>query len=666
MLARTRYADPRKNKKNTSDHAYQSTSVRFLDANEKPVFCVAGSTWNLMNRCVSKEARYKKSNGKYNFKNNPWNIDETDKVFHERKQEQFRQIIDIIKSGPKDFIFLQEIDCLTFPRSLAEENRKAFISMRDEFISQLKGLGWNIILTDKTTGTRPFATLYNTRTLTHRKSTKCAGLDSAGFECEFLHNESNQQVTLVNLHLDYSKDYSQAIPAFQAAQVKADKFTIMGGDTNHAPNCAITGLINNWHNITNLEGDDLTGEISGKASNGATKCYDGFLVNPTRSTRADITETVAEVFVQNERSSKFVVRQLDPAQEYPKHCSHKTGVGMAWVRGGWAAYTSGVSSNQNASTKPAVTRASVPHSYGVSSHGILANKRVNPSTFQYLKVDFSVLNESDQADVIIRELIVTKGKVGITYSANHLQTESLADYYNQPNKKNWDNLMHHFSHSKGQGAVMRCVLTKLFNNSDKTLLSRFQILPISTMTYNGRNMVETKFEWLQGNLQNINNFVASGGCVIGWQNQLTKKNQCAIGGGVAAKVFNRDMQEYVQGYLAAIAQASKQGVPPPPVPTLETVSLISSIRKYLVALREPAILYKERRGDKVAVLTCALKCLKNEATLADLEVVKVRHPGWDKATGTSKVSVLVRDATRILDPDNAQVKPNKGSGPNCF
>lgn len=337
-MSRISDADPRIGL-NTSDHTVQSIAVTILN-NDKPILTMAGSTWNLMNKCTSKNDHPQKL-----YKNNPWNYTEDPTLYLNRKKRQFDKIIQTIKSGNKDFMFLQEIDCLTSPTFFPNQSDKdAYNILKNEFIKNLKQLGWNMEMSTPGKGIKPLATLYNTKTLQPTGS-KQSVLDGVAFECEFLHRESNQKVTLTNLHLAYDKDYSQILPQYQEAQVQANKITFMGGDTNHAPNFRIQGLINNWNNCTNLDGDDF-GNISDIHIHNSDpnkiikKCFDCFAVNPSQTTRAVIVETEGEVFRPDpNRRGGFIVETLRPELEYADHATHQSAPGKPWIRGGWTEYT---------------------------------------------------------------------------------------------------------------------------------------------------------------------------------------------------------------------------------------------------------------------------------------------------------------------------------------
>ncbi len=358
---------------NTSDHTYQAcTATLVVDEKHgdkieaKPVMQVSGVTWNLMNKCVSKE------NNPRGYKNNPWNYTEDAKSYLERKTKQFAQVLEILKSGNHDFMFLQEVDCLTAPTFLKDEKDKsAYNLLKQNFIDNLKQMGWNLaeqhfkpaMAVDKHVldpGVKPLVTLYNTKTL-EPTGFKRSVLDGAGFECEFRQIKTGKNVTLVNLHLNFDGIYSNTIPSYQKQLVKDDKFAIMGGDTNHAPNDKITGLINNWNNCTNLEGND-TGEIlsdthaksvnaEGKVKS-VKKSYDCFLTNPCKNARVVFQENKAEVFeaIPGTNPPSFYIRSIDPAtdkhykgKDGKQHHIHNSAPNEPWRRGGWNEYLKKIS-----------------------------------------------------------------------------------------------------------------------------------------------------------------------------------------------------------------------------------------------------------------------------------------------------------------------------------
>lgn len=294
---------------NTSDHTWQSVLVSAKDQNQSHLFSLVGATWNLMNKCVSKA-----DHGQ--FQNNPWDYSETEGQYLARKGCQFQKIIRKISHHEHglDFVFLQEIDCLTAPNFLRDPHSIArYAILKENFIQALHNRGWDIALTTPSASPsgnkkqKPLATLYNTKVL-QLASAPMSAFDKEGFACEFVIIPSSQKITLVNLHLNYESDYSEAIPAFQKAQVAADKFTIMGGDTNHSPNYHMTGLFTNGHYATNLGAEDDAGFLTDMDSQGHRKLYDGFFVNPSSTTYVSALGSMeGEVFKWHDRVGQFVL-----------------------------------------------------------------------------------------------------------------------------------------------------------------------------------------------------------------------------------------------------------------------------------------------------------------------------------------------------------------------
>lgn len=349
------YADVRQGT-NTSDHTYQTARVELVDSSGRPLMAVKGSTWNLMNYCVSL-----KTNGVY--KNNPWDIDETHSSYMTRKAKQLHKILNMIDNAPagneNDFLLLQEIDIFLSPHPKLQVTPQQQIeryALKNQFEKNLQTRGWKMIVKVGKTQ-QPLAILYNAKTLQATGAPQgvftTATHQNRGLAQEFIHLPTNSGVTLVNLHLDYAADYSQTIPQYQTQQAQLGKFTVMGGDTNHAPNQQIVGLINTWSNITNLEGDIVANNriaITGIHQNkqNIQKCYDGFFANPTcdpanprRNTMVKITEEEGEVFKKDAATGEYVVELLSKNPH-----EHLSAPGEPWRRGGYSDYLKKQSSTQ--------------------------------------------------------------------------------------------------------------------------------------------------------------------------------------------------------------------------------------------------------------------------------------------------------------------------------
>jgi hypothetical protein len=337
--SRVNDADPRIGT-NTSDHTYQSARVVLVDAQEKPLLSLQGCTWNLMNYGISL-----KTNGFH--PNNPWDFDEDHLTYMIRKTRQLNKIIEIIEdSDENDFFLLQEVD-IFFPASpklkVTASQQKTRNLLKLGFEINLRALGWKILLQPGSKTQQPLVILFNTKSLQISGAGQgvfpTATHQCRGVAQEFIHLPTQQPVTLVNLHLDYETDYSKVIPDFQLQQTRSGKFTIMAGDTNHAPNQEIVGLINTWSNITNISGEKNGISHLHKNFSHIKKCYDGFFANPSQDranplnqTAVHITEQAAEVF-KIDTTGKFVVEPL-PANPHV----HRSAPGEPWRRGGYADY----------------------------------------------------------------------------------------------------------------------------------------------------------------------------------------------------------------------------------------------------------------------------------------------------------------------------------------
>jgi hypothetical protein len=309
---------------NTSDHVHQSVKVSFINRDRRERLVLSGSAMNLLNKCVSKEENPK------GYKNNPWNYTETAKEYLARKELQFAKLIEIISSGQKDFMFLQEIDCLLSAELLTDvEDKIAFEILKKNFLDYLAKLGWAMTTNKTIAQGKPFITLYNANTLKPTGNVRMV-LDGGGFECEFMHFLTREKVTLVNMHLRYDRnDYPELIAAYQEEQVKANRLTIMGGDCNHTPR-EIVRLINHSKTSTNLGGDDL-GAITEE------KCIDGFLISTDKQSAALIEELPSERF-QRDPELGFMLRPFVPSEEYGKSSLHQCPPGQGWTPDAWKAF----------------------------------------------------------------------------------------------------------------------------------------------------------------------------------------------------------------------------------------------------------------------------------------------------------------------------------------
>lgn len=294
-----------------SDHTEQSATLAFFTKEQEPILTLHGSTWNLLNKCFS-------THSGNSYSNNPWNKDEPIKKYICRKEKQIaviKKILGIISDDPsltkntrRDFMFLQEIDFISEDYILHNG-----LSLRTLLEQELQTHGFNIVYSTNIFNCQPLAIIYNQDTLQFDDQITPRGIlpnnknKLKGFACQFIHIESGHRVELINLHLDYTEDYTASIAQLQKQAIKDNLLTVMGGDTNHIPNVGITGFVNHEDNVTNiislLEGDQLkfcftmkvhdskTGE---KATKG--RCLDGFLASPTKQTYVQLTLLPSHLF----------------------------------------------------------------------------------------------------------------------------------------------------------------------------------------------------------------------------------------------------------------------------------------------------------------------------------------------------------------------------------
>lgn len=342
-----------------SDHAHQTMQFSKVTPDRtKKLFTLTVSTVNLLNWGFSKE-----SHGE--FKNNPWNIEETFAEYFNRKKQQLDQILKILQgdqgmmsglstwwSGQapdpaKDAMFLQEIDIFLNKRLGSAEATNKLNALKSEFFQKLKNIGYDMVITRPIPGCKqqPLAILYNTKTL--KFTGQARGIldynndhDFRGFECLFERLVDNKPtkdiVALASVHLKYGPNYSQIIPEYQRKQVENNIFTIMGGDTNHAPNIDIVGSIACYNTVTTIEGDEQGNESGLHQNTDRAKCYDVFFMNPDKAHRAHALEIEAEEFVKNNNSNKYqLVRQnfAERRKNNPDTLQHLSPVGQPWAKG---------------------------------------------------------------------------------------------------------------------------------------------------------------------------------------------------------------------------------------------------------------------------------------------------------------------------------------------
>jgi len=257
--------------KYTSDHTYQKTTVESYSANGYPLVLI-GMTWNTLNECHSKSDKYK-------FSNNPFDLDEIG--YEQRKRAQLKFLSREMQSKSLDFIVLQEVDIFTgeLPKFV------------EDFLMKLHSNNWGTVHSKPLDDLNmPLLTLYSKSKLEFVSQRAIFPRDSDGKKCAleatFIYENTGETVCIVNMHLDYETDHSDAILSYQQDQIVAGKFTVIGGDVNHQhryPNMAGNKLIPSC--ITN---PDTEPKRTGKE---LLERLDGFMASPPSS---DATVTIIE------------------------------------------------------------------------------------------------------------------------------------------------------------------------------------------------------------------------------------------------------------------------------------------------------------------------------------------------------------------------------------
>ena len=309
----------------TSDHAWRSIAVIFVDATNKSSFKVQGATWNMQAKCESKianQARSKGATGWVAHGNNPLDVDETWNEYTRRKEQQ-REELKAIMSRGNDFIFIQEPDWLGHNHC------------RVRFESLLAEQGWAMVVTpDK--GFQKLVTLYNPMIMTPVLGSTQGQFKSdishkfRGFQTNFVHKATNKPFALVNLHLEYGKDYRSEMGALQQQMVKQDMPCVMGGDTNNVQNIQLDTMLGDWHAATCVESNGngvLTTIHSTESGQVVQKTYDGFFVNPGSTTCPVITDKGGMRFND---LGKGVVEYV--AYQPTKYFHHESNIGCPWQR----------------------------------------------------------------------------------------------------------------------------------------------------------------------------------------------------------------------------------------------------------------------------------------------------------------------------------------------
>jgi hypothetical protein len=175
--------------------------------------------------------------------------------------------------------------------------------------------------------------------------------------------------------------------------------------------------------------------------------------------------------------------------------------------------------------------------------------KILPFEISFKDCDDRIISAKMQAQEIIK-FITEKikdnptTKIGITYSANNDQAEGL--YAGYAKKKQY------IIHGANQAAVFNKVTETIKTNGWQ---NQVRILPIPTCKHEGCVGGISTMTSVRKAMKNITTHAEEGWYVLGLRNQLTKKYDFAIGGGVSAKVWNQSPQQiFVTAHLKKMAK----------------------------------------------------------------------------------------------------------------
>lgn len=322
----------------TSDHLMTTNTFSTEDGINLKI-----STFNLGNKFHSKaKCHTKDSAGNGLYSNNPEDMDETNEQYLARKHQQIDDIVAHLKQEhgtypitPVDALFLQEIDFLISK----ERNKKA---LKKEFLSVLWKNGYCLKMTTPALNAIPQAIIYRNDVLEpeamHAFSGHIPGTTVGGkkvqntlFEGRFILLGTDKKVCLASAHLDYEGDYSNELIKYATARAKEGYTTIWGGDTNHAPNYDIQGLIGDCNFATNYDLSTASGELTTLHGNTtAQKTYDGFGGSAPEGIRLTVTEESPRLCFDKTTNGGLTVRQVH--QHEINHCVHTSLPGRPWQK----------------------------------------------------------------------------------------------------------------------------------------------------------------------------------------------------------------------------------------------------------------------------------------------------------------------------------------------
>ncbi|MFO1257703.1 MAG: hypothetical protein U1E78_04725 [Gammaproteobacteria bacterium] len=267
----------------TSDHGIQIASIQNVYPTNHSLF-INIMTWNMLNR-MHDEAHCN-SNSEIKFSNNPYNFEESNKAWANRKRNQFYIIIEHIKRNRLHFICLQEVDFIFLKYAPDQSD----VDLYHKFLFQLQAMGWEIVLTRKSDHCKPLAILFDANRYYLFREPQSLFLDSRKikntvFQCLFKDKLCDQPINILNAHLDHTqaeKEISQKILDYLYEQTQQNIMTILAGDTNHPLNI---GSIGDYPRLATNFDRDSTGQLNNIDFRfNLPRSYDVFFAAPATKT----------------------------------------------------------------------------------------------------------------------------------------------------------------------------------------------------------------------------------------------------------------------------------------------------------------------------------------------------------------------------------------------
>ncbi len=224
----------------TSDHVRRDIEVKTSDA------ILKGCTWNLQERCYSKE------DGPWGYANNPLSCSEDKSQYETRKFKQINEIVSICEEKDFDFLLFQEVDFF-FPEYYEakgpEENIPFWLLssleiVKGYFLALFIKHGFNFIWHES----KEIVICYKMDRLYHVGIETCLTYKSKWETKDvllmgtFKDNKGNI-IKLGSMHGQYGEDYSESVPKL-LNKLKSDSHcVVIGGDMNHPPNLMMSNLL---------------------------------------------------------------------------------------------------------------------------------------------------------------------------------------------------------------------------------------------------------------------------------------------------------------------------------------------------------------------------------------------------------------------------------------